>query len=87
MAEFEEGYCTGCGVKVKKWGHRPYCWRLVTMMLDIEPSVQVINRCIDEMKKNWKIRKHFLCDPQHIYYRERIIEELMSNKQIEVHRG
>ena len=38
MAEFEQGYCTGCGYKVRRWGHRPYCWRKITMMLDVDAT-------------------------------------------------
>lgn len=29
MAEFENGYCTGCGMKTRHFGHRAYCWRVV----------------------------------------------------------
>ncbi len=68
MAEFENGYCTGCGVKVRRWGHRPYCWRQVTMMLGIDPNHKVIGKCIRQMNKHWRIRSRFLCKQKHVYY-------------------
>lgn len=68
MAEFERGYCTGCGIKARRWGHRPYCWRKVTMMLDIEPSHEVKRKLLNEMVKHWRIRSFFLARKEHMYY-------------------
>jgi hypothetical protein len=45
MAEFENGHCTGCGVRVRRWGHRPYCWRKVSMALDFYPTKKQIQWC------------------------------------------
>jgi len=74
MAEFEYGYCTGCGVKVRRWGHRPYCWRKVTMLLDIYPSHELRHRLLLEMMKHWRIRSLFLVTKQHMYYQPGYVE-------------
>jgi hypothetical protein len=68
MAEFESGYCTGCGVKARRWGHRPYCWRKVSMMLGMFASRHPIDMCRREMHKHWRIRSIFLVNKKHMYY-------------------
>lgn len=68
MAEFERGYCTGCGYLVGRWGHRPYCWRKVTMMMDIDSTSRHVQRLLTEMNKHWRIRSIFLCRKKHLYY-------------------
>jgi predicted amidophosphoribosyltransferase len=68
MAEFENGYCTGCGYKVRRWGHRPFCWRRVTMMLDVDPSHKFRQRLLKEMNRHWRIRSLFLAKKRHMYF-------------------
>lgn len=72
MAEFENGYCTGCGVRARRWGHRPYCWRQVTMMMAVGESCHAtkprIARCMKQMRKHWRIRSLFLVRKKHMYY-------------------
>lgn len=68
MAEFENGYCTGCGYKVLRWGHRPYCWRKVTMMMDIDSTSLRVQKLLIEMNKHWRLRSFFLCRKKHMYY-------------------
>jgi hypothetical protein len=68
MAEFENGYCTGCGYKARRWGHRPYCWRKATMMLDVPATTERVQKCLREMRKHWRLRSLFLSKPQHMYY-------------------
>jgi len=68
MAEFENGYCTGCGVEVRRWGHRPFCWRVMTMKHNLEPTKERIETFQREMIKRWPIRARFLVHPEHMYY-------------------
>lgn len=68
MAEFENGYCTGCGVKVLKWGHRPYCWRLVAAISWADPTHEFKQRCLRQMEKHWRIRQLFLVKRKHMYW-------------------
>ena len=69
MAEFEQGYCTGCGYKVRRlWGHRPFCWRKVTMMLDVDATHKRRQRLLKEMNQHWRIRSFFLGRRCHMYY-------------------
>jgi len=75
MAEFENNYCTGCGYKVKKWGHRPYCWRVAGCLNPTYyPSRDIIKRCIKLMNKHHKIISIFLAKKKHIYYTIESIE-------------
>jgi hypothetical protein len=68
MAEFENGHCTGCGVRVRRWGHRPYCWRKVSMALDFYPTKKQIQWCLHMMSQHWRIRSLFLVRKKHMYY-------------------
>lgn len=68
MAEFEGGYCTGCGIKARRWGHRPYCWRRTTMMLGVYATKEQKERCLREMYKHWRIRSLFLVRAKHMYH-------------------
>lgn len=76
MAEFECGYCTGCGFPLRRpfWrklfrvNHRPYCWRKVTMMLGIDATDEVKRLCLNEMQKHWRIRSFFVGRKEHMYY-------------------
>lgn len=68
MAEYENGHCTGCGVRVRRWGHRPYCWRKVSMGLSIYPTKKHIEWCLRQMAGQWRIRSLFLVRKKHMYY-------------------
>lgn len=68
MAEYENGYCTGCGYKSTLWGHRPYCWRKTTMMLNVHPTQAQIQACLWQMERHWRIRSLLLCKREHMYY-------------------
>ena len=68
MAEFENGYCTGCGYKVKLWGHRPFCWRVMTMKFDLEVTKEQVTTFQREMVKYHRFRSRFLAHPEHMYY-------------------
>ena len=83
MAEFEQGYCTGCGYKVRRWGHRPYCWRKVTMMVDVDTRGPLIQKLLVEMLKHWRIRSLFLCKKKHMYYWPLDIESTVTDEQVQ----
>jgi len=76
MAEFENGYCTGCGAKPnRKWlkwmprhGHRPFCWRYMCMKYNLEPTDSRVTELILLMRKHWRILSRFLCKQEHVYY-------------------
>lgn len=71
MAEFESGYCTGCGVKARVWGHRPYCWRDIGNMSGAGKrymNEQRIQSCLRKMHRFWRIRSIFLVKKEHMYF-------------------
>lgn len=77
MAEFERGYCTGCGYPAGRGGllgwllrgkHRPYCWRKVTMMLNVHAVYETKRKLLDEMQKHWRMRSFFLARKEHMYH-------------------
>lgn len=68
MAEFENGYCTGCGIRARRWGHRPYCWRKATMMLNVPATKPVIAKLLKEMRKHWRVRSLLLSKRRHMYH-------------------
>lgn len=69
MAEFENGYCTGCGYKVKRWGHRPYCWRMVChYVAQVDTNGERIERCLQQMGKHHRFLSLFLAKKKHMYY-------------------
>ena len=74
MAEFENGYCTGCGYKAKIYGHRPYCWRVAGFLNGKYPDYKIIKRCIVLMNKHHRIISLFLSKNEHIYYTLESIE-------------
>ena len=67
MAEHENGHCTGCGYHYRR-GHRPYCWRKVTMMVGADASMKNVRRCLVEMEKHHRIISLFLKKNEHVYY-------------------
>ncbi len=77
MAEFENGYCTGCGYKVRRWGHRPYCWRVVCHQLaHLDPTIStVVKRCLHKMKQHHRFVSLFLAREKHMYYTVESIEK------------
>lgn len=69
MAEFECGYCTGCGVRVRRWGHRPYCWREVMYSCGLSSiSHERRRHLLAKMSRFWRFRSLFLVRKQHMYY-------------------
>ena len=66
MAEFENNHCTGCGYRVGH--HRPYCWRVVTALVNADTSMKNIRRCLKIMNKYDRIQSLFFAKKEHIYY-------------------
>lgn len=68
MAEFEKGYCTGCGVYVAWWGHRPFCWRYMEAKYSLTGTCLTRKKLLKEMHAHWRIRALFLVKKKHMYY-------------------
>ena len=83
MAEFEKGHCTGCGYLSRKWGHRPYCWRVVTCLVDADTNLKNVRRCLIEMNKHHRILSLFLSKKEHTYYTVESIDRALSEHKQE----
>ena len=84
MAEREKGYCTGCGYKS---GHRPYCWRVVTMSMGIDATHKRIRKCLKEMGKHHRFISRFLAKQEHMYYTIESIDNGVAEQAKDEGRG